>query len=59
LRILLRSAEDMANVIYSKIHGVSDPRFDPTSSGARTKSPLRSVSRNCLNHQNSMNSDRL
>jgi hemoglobin len=26
---LLRCAEDMANVIYSKIHHVPDPRFDP------------------------------
>jgi hemoglobin len=26
---LLRCAEDMANVIYSKIHNVPDPRFDP------------------------------
>lgn len=27
--VIGRSAEDMANVIYSKIHGVPDPRFDP------------------------------
>jgi hemoglobin len=26
---ILRCAEDMANVIYSKIHNVPDPRFDP------------------------------
>lgn len=24
-----RAAEDMANVIYSRIHDVPDPRFDP------------------------------
>jgi len=29
--ILLRSAEEMANVIYSKINGVPDPRFDPAN----------------------------
>ena len=29
--ILLRSAEDMANVIYSKINDVPDPRFDPAN----------------------------
>lgn len=28
---LKRSAEDMANVIYSKINGVPDPRFDPAN----------------------------
>ncbi len=28
---LKRCAEDMANVIYSRIHGVSDPRFDPSN----------------------------
>lgn len=27
--VIIRSAEDMANVIYSKIHQVPDPRFDP------------------------------
>lgn len=27
--VIVRSAEDMANVIYSKIHQVPDPRFDP------------------------------
>lgn len=26
-----RSAEDMANVIYSRINGVPDPRFDPAN----------------------------
>ena len=26
---IVRCAEDMASVIYSKIHGVPDPRFDP------------------------------
>jgi len=26
---IVRCAEDMANVIYSKIHHVPDPRFDP------------------------------
>lgn len=26
---IVRCAEDMANVIYSKIHRVPDPRFDP------------------------------
>ena len=26
---LVRCAEDMANVIFSRIHGVKDPRFDP------------------------------
>ena len=26
---IVRSAEDMACVIYSRIHGVPDPRFDP------------------------------
>ncbi len=26
-----RAAEDMANVIFSKIHGVPDPRFDPAN----------------------------
>ena len=25
------AAEDMANVIYSKINGVQDPRFDPAN----------------------------
>ena len=29
--IIVRSAEDMANVIYSKINGVPDPRFDPAN----------------------------
>ena len=28
---IIRCAEDMANVIYSRIHGVKDPRFDPES----------------------------
>ena len=28
---IVRCAEDMANVIYSKINGVSDPRFDPAN----------------------------
>lgn len=27
--VILRSAEDMANVIYSKINGVPNPQFDP------------------------------
>lgn len=26
---IVRCAEDMASVIYSRIHGVPDPRFDP------------------------------
>jgi hemoglobin len=26
---IVRCAEDMAGVIYSRIHGVTDPRFDP------------------------------
>lgn len=26
---IIRCAEDMANVIYSKIHQIPDPRFDP------------------------------
>ncbi len=26
---IVRCAEDMANVIFSRIHGVKDPRFDP------------------------------
>ncbi|MEO5714815.1 MAG: group III truncated hemoglobin [Luteolibacter sp.] len=26
---IVRCAEDMANVIFSRIHGVRDPRFDP------------------------------
>ena len=30
-RMLLRSAEDMANVIHGKINGVADPRFDPSN----------------------------
>ena len=29
--IILRSAEDMANVIFSKINQVPDPRFDPAN----------------------------
>lgn len=29
--LILRSAEDMANVIYSKINNVPDPRFDPAN----------------------------
>lgn len=29
--VILRSAEDMANVIYSKINQVPDPRFDPAN----------------------------
>lgn len=29
--IIVRSAEDMANVIYSKINHVPDPRFDPAN----------------------------
>lgn len=29
--IIVRNAEDMANVIYSKINGVPDPRFDPAN----------------------------
>ena len=28
---LKRASEDMANVIYSKINGVPDPRFDPAN----------------------------
>ncbi len=28
---IVRCAEDMANVIYSKIHHVPDPRFDPVN----------------------------
>ena len=28
---IVRCAEDMANVIYSKINGVPDPRFDPAN----------------------------
>jgi hemoglobin len=27
---IVRCAEDMASVIYSRIHGVPDPRFDPS-----------------------------
>ncbi|MCB1212542.1 MAG: group III truncated hemoglobin, partial [Verrucomicrobiales bacterium] len=29
--VIVRSAEDMANVIYSKINNVPDPRFDPAN----------------------------
>lgn len=29
--LILRNAEDMANVIYSKINQVPDPRFDPAN----------------------------
>lgn len=29
--LIVRSAEDMANVIYSKINQVPDPRFDPAN----------------------------
>jgi hemoglobin len=28
---IVRCAEDMANVIFSRIHGVKDPRFDPAN----------------------------
>ena len=28
---IVRCAEDMANVIFSKINGVPDPRFDPAN----------------------------
>ncbi len=28
---IVRCAEDMANVIFSRIHGVPDPRFDPAN----------------------------
>lgn len=32
-----RAAEDMANVIYSRINGVPDPRFDPANLTAEQK----------------------
>lgn len=32
-----RCAEDMANVIHSKIHGIPDPRFDPSKLNAEQR----------------------